>query len=127
MNTNSFLEMPTWRHRPRSWPRIDDAAGDRRCGSRSHSAPVGAHSTTDLTAAGKALSADPSEADPPIVVYRGRDAPYRAGMMFVYRSPYEGPLGKHVQRLPDETVLAWFQRGWDVQDAEEWAATELGV
>src|SRR5262245_6940200 len=31
---------------------------------------------------------------------------------FVYRSPYDALLGKHVCRLPDETVLAWFQRNW---------------
>jgi uncharacterized protein (TIGR02996 family) len=31
---------------------------------------------------------------------------------FVYRSPYEGPAGKHVKRFEDPTVLAWFQNHW---------------
>lgn len=52
---------------------------------------------------------------------------YRRGVHFVYRSHYEGPLSKHVVRLPDETVLAWFQRGWEADvEPEEWVTTELG-
>src|SRR5262245_9873774 len=31
---------------------------------------------------------------------------------FVYRSPYDSPLGKHVRRLPDDSLLAWFRRLW---------------
>jgi hypothetical protein len=56
----------------------------------------------------------------------------------VYRSPYDSPLGKHVARLPDDTVLAWFQRCWGCagtsQDedarhlrAEAWLRDELGA
>ncbi|ALG12661.1 hypothetical protein [Kibdelosporangium phytohabitans] len=44
-------------------------------------------------------------------------------MFFVYRSHYEGPLSKYVRRLPDESVLAWFQRNWHTADLEP----ELGV
>lgn len=47
-------------------------------------------------------------------------------MYFVYRSHYEGPLSKLVRRLPDETVLAWFQRGW-ASGSETWVEDELGV
>jgi hypothetical protein len=38
--------------------------------------------------------------------------PLAAGAWFVYRSPYEGPSGKRIWRLPDRSVLAWFQRLW---------------
>jgi hypothetical protein len=31
---------------------------------------------------------------------------------FVYRSPYENPTGRYVKRLPDDSILAWFQRVW---------------
>jgi uncharacterized protein (TIGR02996 family) len=32
---------------------------------------------------------------------------------FVYRSPYEGPSGKHLKRFPDDdTVLDWFRNSW---------------
>jgi hypothetical protein len=52
---------------------------------------------------------------------------YRRGVHFVYRSHYEGPLSKHITRLPDQTVLAWFQRGWAMDaDPEEWVEAELG-
>jgi hypothetical protein len=36
------------------------------------------------------------------------------GSWFVYRSPYQGPSGVRVRRLPDRTPLAWFQRMWAV-------------
>ncbi|GAA3036616.1 hypothetical protein [Streptosporangium longisporum] len=51
---------------------------------------------------------------------------------FVYRTHYEGPLGKRVRRLPDATVLDWFRRGWrtvvddPAGDARAWVAAELG-
>ncbi|MGM1060081.1 hypothetical protein [Saccharothrix sp. Mg75] len=48
-------------------------------------------------------------------------------MYFVYRSHCEGPLGKVVRRLPDETVLAWFRRGWGCADPEGWVRDELGA
>ncbi|WP_326823161.1 hypothetical protein [Streptosporangium sp. NBC_01756] len=51
--------------------------------------------------------------------------------LFVYRSHYEGPLGKRVRRLPDATVLDWFRRGWaavvvEGHDTETWITAELG-
>src|SRR5688572_29750229 len=46
---------------------------------------------------------------------------YGFGVYFVYRSHYEGPLSKHVIRLPDRTVLGWFQRGWATDaDPDAW-------
>ncbi|WP_211588480.1 hypothetical protein [Allorhizocola rhizosphaerae] len=48
-------------------------------------------------------------------------------MYFVYRSHYEGPLGKHVRRLPDTTVLGWFKRGWASSDPSEFVEAELGA
>jgi hypothetical protein len=45
---------------------------------------------------------------------------------FVYRSHYEGPLSQRLQRLPDQTVLAWFQRGWGSADPYDWVEEELG-
>ncbi|WP_067708622.1 hypothetical protein [Actinoplanes awajinensis] len=48
-------------------------------------------------------------------------------MYFVYRSHYEGPLGKLVRRLPDATVLGWFRRGWDCDDPRAWIVGELGA
>ena len=47
-------------------------------------------------------------------------------MLFVYRSHYEGPLGRRVRRLPDATVLDWFRRGWSVDDPRAWVEAELG-
>lgn len=57
--------------------------------------------------------------------------PQPDGVVFVYRSHYEGLLGKRVRRLPDRTVLDWFRRGWaaaadPATDLEAWVATELG-
>ncbi|WP_430785589.1 hypothetical protein [Actinoplanes sp. G11-F43] len=48
---------------------------------------------------------------------------------FVYRSPYQGLLGKHVRRLPDATVLDWFRRACEESgdDPAAWLETELGV
>ncbi|MBW6435889.1 hypothetical protein KZ829_19290 [Actinoplanes hulinensis] len=48
---------------------------------------------------------------------------------FVYRSPYEGLLGKHVRWLPDATVLDWFRRGWTeaLSDPDAWVKAELGA
>lgn len=44
----------------------------------------------------------------------------------MYRSHYEGPLGRRVRLLPDETVLGWFQRGWAAEDPRAWVEAELG-
>jgi hypothetical protein len=41
------------------------------------------------------------------------------GSWFVYRSPYEGPSGRRVRRLPDASPLAWFQRMWQTTADEE--------
>ncbi|HEX6686686.1 MAG TPA: hypothetical protein VF062_28190 [Candidatus Limnocylindrales bacterium] len=46
---------------------------------------------------------------------------------FVYRSHYEGPLGKLVRRLPDKTVLDWFNRGWTAPDPDAFIKAELGA
>jgi hypothetical protein len=53
------------------------------------------------------------------------------GVVFVYRSHYEGLLSKRVRRLPDRTVLDWFRRGWaaaadPATDLDLWVETELG-
>jgi hypothetical protein len=53
------------------------------------------------------------------------------GVVFVYRSHYEGLLSKRIRRLPDRTVLDWFRRGWaaavdPATDLDGWVATELG-
>jgi hypothetical protein len=56
---------------------------------------------------------------------------------FCYRSPYDSLLGRHLQPLPDETVLAWFQRNWtcaghsEYEDdwhsrSSDWLQSELG-
>ena len=47
-------------------------------------------------------------------------------MHFVYRSHCEGQLSKRVRRLPDESVLNWFRRGWHCDDPESWVENELG-
>jgi hypothetical protein len=36
-------------------------------------------------------------------------------------------LSKLVVRLPDETVLDWFRRGWDCDDPEAWVEADLGT
>jgi hypothetical protein len=41
------------------------------------------------------------------------------GSWFVYRSPYEGPSGRRLRRLPDPSPLAWFQRMWQATADEE--------
>jgi hypothetical protein len=46
---------------------------------------------------------------------------------FVYRSHYEGPLGKLIRHLPDVTVLDWFRRGWECDDPKSWVQGELGA
>jgi hypothetical protein len=53
------------------------------------------------------------------------------GVIFVYRTHYEGLLGKRVRRLPDRTVLDWFRRGWataadPAADLDAWLSAELG-
>jgi hypothetical protein len=54
------------------------------------------------------------------------------GVVFVYRSHYEGLVSKRVRRLPDRTVLDWFRRGWvaaadpAAADLDAWVAAELG-
>jgi hypothetical protein len=57
--------------------------------------------------------------------------PQPDGVVFVYRSHYEGLLSKRVRRLPDRTVLDWFRRGWaaaadPATDLDVWVAAELG-
>lgn len=49
--------------------------------------------------------------------------------VFAYRSPYAGPLSKHLRRLPDPSGLDWFRRGWDDarDDPEAWVERELGT
>lgn len=47
-------------------------------------------------------------------------------MHFVYRSHYEGPLSRRIRPVPDNTVLAWFQRGWNCDDPRSWVKSELG-
>lgn len=52
------------------------------------------------------------------------------GSWFVYRSPYQGPSGVRVRRLPDRTPLAWFQRMWEVTAdlvVEEGAPDPIGA
>lgn len=44
---------------------------------------------------------------------------------FAYRSHYEGPLSQRIRQVPDETVLAWFQRGWACGDPQGWVEAEL--
>jgi hypothetical protein len=53
-----------------------------------------------------------------------------AGIWFVYRSLYEGLAGKRIRRLPDPTVLGWFQRMWAATAAvagidDEWDAYQF--
>ncbi|SMC85770.1 hypothetical protein [Lentzea albidocapillata] len=48
-------------------------------------------------------------------------------MFFVYRSHYKGPLSKLVRRLPDDSVLAWFQRNWRDPDPGTVVERELGA
>ncbi len=49
---------------------------------------------------------------------------------FVYRSHYEGPSGKHVQKLPGDSVLDWFKSVWNdaknAPDAAAWVKSTLG-
>lgn len=52
--------------------------------------------------------------------------PYGQAVHFVYRSHYEGPLSKRIRQLPDQTVLAWFRRGWVSEDPQTWVEAELG-
>jgi hypothetical protein len=47
-------------------------------------------------------------------------------VIFVYRAPYDGPLSQRSCRLPDETVLGWFQRNWRTGDPDALVQTELG-
>jgi hypothetical protein len=47
------------------------------------------------------------------------------GTWFVYRSPYEGPSGRRVRRLPDASPLAWFQRMWQTTAGEETFARDV--
>lgn len=44
------------------------------------------------------------------------------GVVLVYRTPYEDPSGKRVVKLDGNTVLEWFQRGWDA--ARAWKAAD---
>src|SRR5947209_4984777 len=43
---------------------------------------------------------------------------------FVYRSPYESPSAKRLASFPDETVLDWFRRHWNLV-AEGGSTAEL--
>lgn len=47
-------------------------------------------------------------------------------MYFVCRWRELTPLSKRVIIVPDRTVLDWFRRGWDRDDAGDWIAAELG-
>lgn len=50
-----------------------------------------------------------------------------SSLHFVYRSQRDGPLARRVVRLPDASVLAWFQRGWrEAEDPAAWVAAECG-
>ena len=49
-----------------------------------------------------------------------------SGLTFVYRSPYEGPLGKRVVGLGASSVLEWFQRAWtETRRSKDWLSREL--
>ncbi len=43
---------------------------------------------------------------------------------FVYRTPYAGPIGKHIRRLEADSILDWFRRVWTHaalgEDEDEW-------
>lgn len=52
------------------------------------------------------------------------------GGWFVYRCLYEPPAGKRIRRLPDASVLGWFQRMWAATAAvvdigDEWEAYQF--
>ncbi|WP_432968408.1 hypothetical protein [Dactylosporangium sp. CA-233914] len=47
-------------------------------------------------------------------------------MHFVCRWRDTTPLSKRVVRVPDATVLEWFRRGWERDDAGDWVCDELG-
>ncbi len=50
------------------------------------------------------------------------------GVVFVYRSHYEGPTGKYVRRFDDETVLDWFRARWrGASDGRDAAQTAIGT
>jgi hypothetical protein len=42
------------------------------------------------------------------------------GVWLIYRTPYEGPTGILVWRLPDRSVLEWFQRVWGATADEDY-------
>jgi hypothetical protein len=46
------------------------------------------------------------------------------GVWFIYRTPYEGPTGVRVWRVPDGSVLGWFQRVWGVTADEDYFDSE---
>src|SRR5262245_8072329 len=51
---------------------------------------------------------------------------------FVYRSPYAGPMSKHVKRLDGaDTLLGWFRSVWraiaDTKEAYRYAEELLGI
>ena len=46
------------------------------------------------------------------------------GIWFIYRTPYEGPTGIRVWRLPDRSVLGWFQRVWGATADEDYFDSE---
>jgi uncharacterized protein (TIGR02996 family) len=54
------------------------------------------------------------------------------GIWFVYRSPYDGPTSKHVQRIEGhDTLLSWFQSIWrgftDSKEADAYTRELLGT
>lgn len=57
---------------------------------------------------------------PTVLVGAGRH--HVAVTVFAYRSPYAGPLSKHIRRLPDPSGPHWFRRGWfnARDDPEAW-------
>lgn len=49
-----------------------------------------------------------------------------AGLTFVYRSHYDGPLSKRVVHLPHTSLLAWFREGWAAPDPRAFVRESLG-
>lgn len=49
-----------------------------------------------------------------------------AGLTFVYRSHYDGPLSKRVVHLPHASLLEWFREGWAASDPRAFVRESLG-
>jgi hypothetical protein len=48
-----------------------------------------------------------------------------AGLTFVYRSHYDGPLSKRVVHLPHASLLEWFREGWVAADPRAFVRESL--